>query len=227
MASTDAKPLTIGAVCRLLQQEFDDISISKIRYLEDQELIHPQRTRGGYRLFGPDEVERLRSVLRMQRDDYLPLRVIREELDGSQSPVEERRERRRRRPEMPGATGAERVRRAELVQATGVDDDLLRDLEEYNVVRAARDGTYAADDVEIVRTCMRIGQYGMGARHVRHIHSSVERAAGLVEQVLGASLRSRNVDRREDGLVQLAEIAALAADLTERVLVRDVRDATA
>ena len=106
-------------------------------------------------------------------------------------------------------------------------EDLLRAPEEYSIVRAARDGTYAHDDVEIVRTCMRLGQYGMGARHVRHVHTSVERTAGLVEQVLGASLRSRNADRREDGLVQLQEIAALAADLTERVLVRDVRDGTA
>src|SRR4051795_9264995 len=74
------RPLTIGAVCRRLQDEFPDISISKIRYLEDQGLLQPRRTRGGYRLFTEDDVERLSTILRLQRDEFLPLRVIREEL---------------------------------------------------------------------------------------------------------------------------------------------------
>ena len=73
---------TIGSVCRRLQGEFSDISISKIRYLEDQGLLAPKRTRGGYRLFSEEDVERLETILRLQRDEFLPLRVIREELDG-------------------------------------------------------------------------------------------------------------------------------------------------
>src|ERR671937_1360242 len=85
--------LTIGAVCRRLQAEFPDISISKIRYLEDQGLLAPRRTQGGYRLFGEEDVERLETILRLQRDEFLPLRVIRQELA---SPVS--KERRRRRP---------------------------------------------------------------------------------------------------------------------------------
>src|SRR6478752_3029894 len=71
---------TIGAVCERLQDEFPDVSISKIRYLEDQGLLQPRRTRSGYRLFGEEELERLRAILRMQRDEFLPLRVIRQEL---------------------------------------------------------------------------------------------------------------------------------------------------
>ena len=78
--SREGKPLTIGAVCRILQEEFDDVSISKIRFLEDQNLVTPRRTPGGYRLYGPDEVDRLRNILRLQRDEFLPLRVIRQEL---------------------------------------------------------------------------------------------------------------------------------------------------
>ncbi|MHB8470674.1 MAG: MerR family transcriptional regulator, partial [Gaiellaceae bacterium] len=84
MAATEApareKLLTIGTVCRRLKAEFSDITISKIRYLEDQGLLHPKRTRGGYRLFGEDDVERLETILRLQRDEFLPLRVIKEEL---------------------------------------------------------------------------------------------------------------------------------------------------
>ena len=74
------KSLTIGAVCKALGQEFPDISISKIRYLEDQKLVTPRRTAGGYRLYAPDDVARLRTILRLQRDEFLPLRVIRQEL---------------------------------------------------------------------------------------------------------------------------------------------------
>src|SRR5207247_2681811 len=86
------RPLTIGAVCRRLQDEFPDISISKIRYLEDQGLLAPRRTQGGYRLFTEDDVERLETILRLQRDEFLPLRVIRQELA---SPAARDRTRRR------------------------------------------------------------------------------------------------------------------------------------
>src|SRR4051795_5845611 len=79
-ASRPRKALTIGAVCKILQSEFDDISISKIRYLEDQKLLTPRRTPGGYRLYSQSDVERLRTILRLQRDEFLPLRVIRQEL---------------------------------------------------------------------------------------------------------------------------------------------------
>ena len=79
-ASRPRKALTIGAVCKILQSEFDDISISKIRYLEDQKLLTPRRTPGGYRLYSQADVERLRTILRLQRDEFLPLRVIRQEL---------------------------------------------------------------------------------------------------------------------------------------------------
>ncbi len=79
-ASRPRKALTIGAVCKILQGEFDDVSISKIRYLEDQKLLTPRRTSGGYRLYSQSDVERLRTILRLQRDEFLPLRVIRQEL---------------------------------------------------------------------------------------------------------------------------------------------------
>src|SRR6478736_579754 len=108
-AEPDTLPsnLTIGAVCRMLGEEFDDISISKIRFLEDQKLIAPRRTQGGYRLFSLDDVERLRAILRMQRDEFLPLAVIRDMLtQGVSRPTGTRRRRDRRRPALhPGAGG--------------------------------------------------------------------------------------------------------------------------
>src|ERR687886_1781725 len=89
---TRPRPLTIGAVCRRLKDEFPDISISKIRYLEDQGLLNPRRTQGGYRLYAEDDLERLETILRLQRDEFLPLRVIRQEL-ASASPKAKRRRR--------------------------------------------------------------------------------------------------------------------------------------
>src|SRR4029077_9450517 len=83
--SRPRKALTIGAVCKILQNEFDDISISKIRYLEDQKLLTPRRTQGGYRLYTQNDIQRLRTILRLQRDEFLPLRVIRKELAGGRS----------------------------------------------------------------------------------------------------------------------------------------------
>src|SRR6059058_324315 len=79
------KSMTIGAVCKALAQEFPDISISKIRYLEDQKLLQPRRTPGGYRVYTPADVQRLRTILRLQRDEFLPLRIIRQELAGGRT----------------------------------------------------------------------------------------------------------------------------------------------
>src|ERR1700721_315535 len=79
------KAVTIGAVCKALHQEFPEISISKIRYLEDQKLLAPRRTQGGYRLYTQSDIQRLRTILRLQRDEFLPLRVIRQELAGGRS----------------------------------------------------------------------------------------------------------------------------------------------
>ena len=103
-ASRPRKALTIGAVCKILQNEFDDVSISKIRYLEDQKLLNPRRTSGGYRLYSQSDVERLRTILRLQRDEFLPLRVIRQELASGGDLVARRRSRTQADPRR-GAAG--------------------------------------------------------------------------------------------------------------------------
>ena len=122
----------IGAVCRLLRDEFPDVSISKIRYLEDQGLLAPKRTQGGYRLFDEDAVERLRTILRLQRDEFLPLRVIRQELA---SPAAGKSRRRRR---AAGLTGPEEELSAtELRERSGATPQLIRELEEYGLVQGA------------------------------------------------------------------------------------------
>jgi DNA-binding transcriptional MerR regulator len=218
------KPLTIGAVCRILQEEFDDVSISKIRFLEDQSLITPRRTAGGYRQYGMEEVERLRMILRLQRDEFLPLRVIRQELAAGGTPGE--RPVRRR-----AATTVEdrrRLSREDLVRESGADPELLRELEDFGIVAAAGpDRTYGELELDIVRIALQLASFGLGPRHIKQFHTAIVRAAGMVDGVVAPALRSRNADRREQGLEDLALLARLSADLTERILVREVHGAAA
>jgi DNA-binding transcriptional MerR regulator len=229
-ASRPRKALTIGAVCKILQGEFDDISISKIRYLEDQKLLTPRRTSGGYRLYSQSDVERLRTILRLQRDEFLPLRVIRQELasggdlvlgDGEHKP----------------ATGA--VRRAilvdtsraylaleEIVEETGAREELIRELENFGIVQPEkREGktVYDETDREIVRAANELSRVGVGARNLRVFRSSADREANLLEALLGPSLRSRNPERRKEALESLESLAATVSHLKHLLLVRDLR----
>src|SRR5438034_10117973 len=127
--STRQRLLTIGSVCRSLKDEFPDISISKIRYLEDQGLLTPKRTQGGYRLFGEDDVERLETILRLQRDEFLPLRVIREELAAGAG-----KERRRRRAALGEAEDG--IDLEGLCERAGIEAARARELEEFEIGRA-------------------------------------------------------------------------------------------
>ena len=230
-ASRPRKALTIGAVCKILQSEFDDVSISKIRYLEDQKLLNPRRTSGGYRLYSQSDVERLRTILRLQRDEFLPLRVIRQELaagndivfggDGERKPT-------------PGA-----VRRAilvdtsrtylsleEIVEETGAREELVSELEGFGIVQPEkREGrtVYDETDREIVRAANELSRVGVGARNLRVFRSSADREAQLLEALLGPSLRSRNPERRKEALQSLESLAATVSHLKHLLLVRDLR----
>jgi DNA-binding transcriptional MerR regulator len=224
------KALTIGAVCKILQSEFDDVSISKIRYLEDQKLLSPRRTSGGYRLYSQSDVERLRTILRLQRDEFLPLRVIRQELAaGNDMPLADGD----RRP----AAGA--VRRAilvdtsrtylsleEIIEETGAREDLVSELEGFGIVQPEkREGrtVYDETDREIVRAANELSRVGVGARNLRVFRSSADREAQLLEALLGPSLRSRNPERRKEALQSLESLAATVSHLKHLLLVRDLR----
>src|SRR5215208_5995488 len=132
--SRPRKALTIGAVAKILSQEFEDISISKIRYLEDQKLLSPRRTAGGYRLYSQTDVERLRAILRMQRDEFLPLRVIRQELaTGDFTKPRPSDESQKRRAASVGEPVTS-LGREELLADAGVGDGFLRELQEFGIV---------------------------------------------------------------------------------------------
>jgi DNA-binding transcriptional MerR regulator len=216
--------LTIGSVCRRLQDEFPDISISKIRYLEDQGLLQPRRTRSGYRLFGEEELERLRAILRMQRDEFLPLRVIRQELAAPGSA-----ERTRRRPLLAGDEEQE-LDLGELCERGGVTPELARELEEYGLISSrtvAGERRYAESDAQVALVCSRLVRFGVGARHLRTFRNAADRQASLVEQLVAPALRARTPERRQSALEDLQALAGLAQELTQLLLVRDLRELAA
>jgi len=218
----EERPLTIGAVCRLLQDEFPDISISKIRYLEDQGLLAPRRTPGRYRLFGEDDVDRLQTILRLQRDEFLPLRVIRQELA---SPAGAGRRRRSGLGEPD-----EEIELAELCERAGVEAGLARELEEYGLLEARRDGgerLYRETEADIAAVCAKLARFGIDARHLRSFRSAAEREVGLLEAIAAPALRSRNPERRQSGMEDLQLLAALAQELSQLLFWRALRKVAA
>ncbi len=230
--SRPRKALTIGAVCKILQSEFDDVSISKIRYLEDQKLLTPRRTPGGYRLYSQSDVERLRTILRLQRDEFLPLRVIRQELAAGGDIA----------AALGGGdkrTSGGAVRRAilidtsrayltleEVIEETGAREELIAELENFGIVQPEkRDGktVYDETDREVIRAANELSRFGVAARNLRVFRSSADREANLLEALLGPSLRSRNPERRKEALESLESLAATVSHLKHLLLVRDLR----
>jgi len=211
---------TIGAVCERLRDEFPDISISKIRYLEDQGLLHPKRTRGGYRLFSETDVERLATILRLQRDEFLPLRVIREEL---RAPTSERVKRR-----AAGLRGQEEeIDMGELCERAGITVDFARRLEEFALLAPrieAGERLFAESDADIALACAKISRHGVDARHLRAFRTAAGRQSALLEQVVAPSLRSRNAERRTAALEDLENLAVIAQELAQLLLMRDLRE---
>jgi DNA-binding transcriptional MerR regulator len=234
LAAKRQKSLTIGAVCKALAQEFPDISISKIRYLEDQKLLTPRRTPGGYRLYTQGDVARLRTILRMQRDEFLPLRVIRQELaagrSGDTAPVPGRVGREGTRTWRPSVsvrevTGA-LYSMDDVLEETKAEAKLVRELEEYGVVKGEmRGGVRYFDETEreIIAAVAELARYGVGGRNLRVFRSSADREANLLQQILAPALRSRNPERRKEAVEALENLAAVATHLKHLLLIRDLR----
>lgn len=227
------KSITIGAVCKGLVQEFPDISISKIRYLEDQKLLTPRRTSGGYRLYSPTDIARLRTILRLQRDEFLPLRVIRQELAAGRdaepdtvptaSPAGSTR---RWRPTVAVTEAAAYYTLGDVVESTQADPRLIAELEDYGVIKGEkRGGVVCYDDTEreIIRAVTELARYGVGGRNLRVFRSSADREASLLQQILEPALRSRNPQRRREAVEALENLAAVATHLKHLLLIRDLR----
>jgi len=229
------KAVTIGAVCKALKPEFSDISISKIRYLEDQKLLTPRRTPGGYRVYLQSDIQRLRTILRLQRDEFLPLRVIRQELAGGRTDSDVAP------PASAAASGEARSpRRAavavkdpgafyslqDVLEETGAAPELVRELEEYGVIKGvmrAGGRWYDETEQEIVRAVTELARYGVAGRNLRVFRTSADRESALLQQILAPALRSRNVERKREAIETLENLASVASYLKHLLLIRDLR----
>jgi len=195
----------IGEVIAQLRAEFPDISVSKIRFLEAEGLIQPARSPSGYRKFGPADVDRLRYILTAQRDLYLPLRVIKDQLESDQP-----------------AAGP--MSRREVLDTTGIDERELAELEEFGLVR--RSGRqYPPEAVEAVEAIMALGRYGVQPRHLRVLRASVERETALIEQVVAPVLRQRSPGARDRAATSAREIASLVLTVHAALIEMTLADA--
>jgi DNA-binding transcriptional MerR regulator len=195
----------IGEVLAQLRPEFPDISTSKIRFLEAEGLIEPARSRSGYRRFSTADIERLRYILTMQRDSYLPLRVIRERLaDGDEESGPDGGD--------PPGRGAADMTRRQLLDAAEISEAELTELEDYGLIRRVG-RQYGADALAVARALAALRQYGVQARHLRAVKAAADREANLVEQVVAPQLRQRGAGARDAA----ARTAWQIADLTLRL----------
>jgi DNA-binding transcriptional MerR regulator len=188
----------ISEVLAQLRPEFPDISTSKIRFLEAEGLIEPERTRSGYRKFGSADVQRLRRILTLQRDSYLPLRVIKERLAGN-APAKVARD-------------DDGLTRRQLLEEAGIGEAELTELEDYGLIR--RVGRhYGTEALAVARAVAALRQYGVQARHLRAVKAAADREATLVEQVVAPQLRQRGPGARDAATRTAWQIA----DLTLRL----------
>lgn len=215
--------LSIGAVLARLKPEFEDVTISKIRFLETEGLIEPQRTPAGYRQFTGSDVERLRYVLAAQRDHYLPLRVIKEQLDAIDRGLEPGTPAPRLprslastdgpRPEDFAPTAEVRMSRVELLGDSGLSTEQLRELEGFALIAPGPGGWYDADSALIARTAAELLTAGLEPRHLRPMRTAAERESGLIGQMVAAQARQSDPDARERADAAAAGLAAVMLQL--------------
>lgn len=223
-AEGTTRGLTIGSVCRELRSEFPDVSISKIRYLEDQKLVSPRRTTGGYRLFSSDDLNRLRTVLRAQRDMFLPLRVIRNEIAAGKIKVEN----------LAGSNGLSAEDRVDglytleqIFQQTGASHRLLSELEAHGIVERKSDAEekiYDDTDRQIITAAVELAQYGVAGKNLRLLKRSADQEAALLEQILAPALRSKNESRRKKARDSLECLAAEMTKLKQQLLLKSLEE---
>ncbi|MGY1857271.1 transcriptional regulator FtsR [Modestobacter sp. SYSU DS0290] len=211
--------LTIGEVLAALRGDFPDVTISKIRYLESEQLVHPQRTPSGYRKFSAADVARLRYVLAAQRDQYLPLRVIKEHLEAL-----DRGEPLPGHPEAGSSTTDEQLAAAgpmppaEFAEAAGVDEQQLADYVQFGLVSTDRRGRLQAVDLPVVRAAAALARHGLEARHLRAWRTGADREAATLEQLVAPVLRARSDEARSRAAEQVQELAGLSAQLHTALL---------
>jgi DNA-binding transcriptional MerR regulator len=209
--------LSIGAVLAQLRPDFPDVTISKIRFLESEGLVRPARTASGYRQFTSADVDRLRYVLSAQRDRYLPLKVIKEQLDAADHGASKAS-----RAVDPGQPAGHRVTRDDLLARAGIEPGVLADLERHGLIRAGAGGFYDHEAVQIASTVRAMVEHGVQAHHLHPFRAAADHDVELVEQVVGAANRQRDRAGADDVVREVAALSVTLHTLLVKVGLRDV-----
>jgi DNA-binding transcriptional MerR regulator len=230
--------MSIGAVLDLLRPDFPDVTISKIRFLEAEGLLTPQRSASGYRRFTAGDCARLRFILTAQRDQYLPLKVIKAQLDAWPDGEIPARASSYPPPRLvPVAPGAEpgptaspgpvmaRLSREDLLARSGVDGAMITALCKAGVITAGRGGFFDEHDVVIAQCARALADYGVEPRHLRAFRSAADRQADLIAQIAGPVGKAGRTGARDRADDLAREVAALAITLHTSLVKSAVRDA--
>ena len=228
--------LSIGEVLDTLRDDFPDISISKIRFLEAEGLISPERTESGYRKFYERDLARLRYILSLQRDHFLPLKIIKERLEqadtnGGALPAPDEPRLARSAPAKtptPAPAAAEmaavQMSRAELCKAAGLTDEQLGSLEDFGLLGPSEGGSYDENDLLVARSASKFFDYGVEARHLRMYRQFAEREASFFEQIVAPGTRRRDPNAQTEASKAVRELAALSRQIKEAALRSSLRE---
>jgi DNA-binding transcriptional MerR regulator len=221
--------LSIGEVLESVRGDFPDISISKIRFLEAEGLIAPERTASGYRKFYDGDIKRLRYILSLQRDHFLPLKVIRERLDradsngGNLADVSAESEPASGAPSGSTVSGVQ-MSRSEFVEATGLTDMELRGLEDFGILRRENGQAFDEGDLVVARTAQRLFAFGIEPRHLRMYRQFAERELAFFDQIVSPVARKRDPESAQTAARSLRELAELGQRFHDGLLRSALRD---
>lgn len=222
--------MSIGAVLSLLSEDFPDVTISKIRFLEAEGLVTPERAPSGYRRFSDADCERLRFILTAQRDRYLPLKVIREQLDNIDAQAAGAPGTRllssARSAVAPATDFSERggrVSREALIERTGVDSAFISELMRNSLLSSGPGGFFDEDAVRLVEAAAALANFGLETRHLRAFKVSADREAGLVAQIANPIAKGKGTGARDRAEELIREMAALSVTLHTQLVKAAVR----
>jgi DNA-binding transcriptional MerR regulator len=227
---------SIGEVLVSVKTEFPDITISKIRFLEAEGLIEPERTPSGYRKFYVQDVERLKSILRMQRDEYLPLKVIKERLLRQDSGTADLQSTDGDAPAEDVVSAVEEIAEAptglqmsleEMATATGIDRDRIKELETFGIISShGPEGAryYDGDDFIILSIVKDFFRYGIEARHLTMYKHFADRESSFFDQIVAPTLRQKNPDARRTAAQTLANLSATSRKFKQALLRTNLRE---
>ena len=213
-AARSSKLFTIGRVLGLLEADFPELSPSKLRFLEEQGLVSPQRTESGYRKFTEEDVDRLRIILELQRDQYLPLKVIRKYLDDLDAG---------KKPSLPSSGNYKALRskpgknysELDLIAETGITPALISDAREVSLIGA---GPFTSNDIAIARAIVQLQRFGIAPRHLRGLKAAADREIGIIEGVVAPVLAKNETGSRSRAAHFAAEIEAQFAAIRSELI---------